>query len=36
LIDIEEVGDLVNSVKNDGVECLLKSHRVQMVQESLF
>ena len=36
LIDIEEVGELVNSVRNDGVECLLKSRRVQMVQESLF
>ncbi len=36
IIAIEKVGDLVNSVKNDTPECLLKSNRVQMTQGSLF
>jgi len=36
MITINEVGDLVNSVKNDSPECLLKSNRVQMTQSSLF
>ncbi len=36
IITINEVGDLVNSVKNDSPECLLKSNRVQMTQASLF
>lgn len=36
IIAIDEVGDLVNSVKNDSIECLEKANRINMVQGSLF
>ena len=35
-IDILEVGESVNSVRNDSIQCLEKSNRVSMSQGSLF
>lgn len=36
IIDINEVGDLVNSVRNDSVECLEKTSRIKVTQGTLF
>ena len=36
MVNIEEVNDLVNSVKNDSIECIQKSTKVKLVQNSLF
>ena len=35
-INITEVSDLVNSVKNDSIECIQKSTKIKLVQETLF
>ncbi|MGB5868254.1 MAG: SOS response-associated peptidase [Arcobacteraceae bacterium] len=35
-IEITEVGDLVNSVKNDTKECMVKSTKIKTVQTTLF
>ncbi len=35
-IDIIEVNDVVNSVKNDTIECIQKSNKIKPVQKTLF
>lgn len=35
-IDIAEVSELVNSVRNDSIECIKKSTKVKLTQETLF
>lgn len=36
LVNITEVSDLVNSVKNDSIKCIQKSTKVKLVQNTLF
>jgi len=35
-VNITEVNDLVNSVKNDSIECIQKSTKLKLIQDTLF
>ena len=35
-VSITEVNDLVNSVKNDSIECIQKSKKIKLIQDTLF
>ena len=36
LVNITEVNDLVNNVKNDSIECIQRSTKIKLIQDTLF